>query len=72
MKRYNVNLLAHYTISDAFEPFVEAKFVRVDTWPNAGPSFIQARLASSTFASASVSTTRSSMRRSGPRLPMRS
>jgi len=42
MKRYNVNLLAHYTISDAFEPFVEAKFVRVDTrGSNAGPSFIQ-------------------------------
>src|SRR5262245_29321899 len=31
MKRYNFNLLAHYTISDAFEPFLEAKFVRVDT-----------------------------------------
>ena len=42
MKRYNFNLLAHYTISDAFEPFVEAKWVRVDTQgSNAGPSFIQ-------------------------------
>ena len=40
--RYNFNLLAHYTISDAFEPFVEAKFVRLDTsGNNAGPSFIQ-------------------------------
>jgi outer membrane receptor protein involved in Fe transport len=40
--RYNINLLAHYTISDAFEPFVEAKFVRLDTsGNNAGPSFIQ-------------------------------
>ena len=42
MKRYNFNLLAHYSISDALEPFIEAKFVRVDTrGSNAGPSFIQ-------------------------------
>ena len=42
MKRYNVNLLAHYSVSDAIEPFIEAKFVRVDTrGSNAGPSFIQ-------------------------------
>ncbi|MEA3079503.1 MAG: hypothetical protein QOF05_911, partial [Sphingomonadales bacterium] len=40
--RYNFNLLAHYTISDAFEPFIEAKWVRLDTsGNNAGPSFIQ-------------------------------
>jgi outer membrane receptor protein involved in Fe transport len=41
-KRINLNLLAHYTVSDAFEPFVEAKWVRIDsTGNNAGPSFIQ-------------------------------
>jgi outer membrane receptor protein involved in Fe transport len=41
-KRINLNLLAHYTISDAFEPFVEAKWVRLDTsGNNAGPTFIQ-------------------------------
>ena len=46
--------------SDAFEPFVEAKWNRVDTLgSNAGPSFIQGTQASSTLASASVSTTRS-------------
>ena len=40
--RINLNLLAHYTVSDAFEPFVEAKWVRLDTsGNNAGPSFIQ-------------------------------
>lgn len=40
--RYNFNLLAHFKISDAFEPFVEAKFSRIDTLgSNAGPSFIQ-------------------------------
>ena len=42
MQRYNVNLLAHYTVSDAFEPFVELKWNRVDTLgSNASPSFIQ-------------------------------
>jgi outer membrane receptor protein involved in Fe transport len=40
--RYNVNLLAHFTISDALEPFIEAKYVHVDTeGQNAGPAFIQ-------------------------------
>jgi outer membrane receptor protein involved in Fe transport len=42
MQRYNANLLAHYSFSDALEAFVEAKFVRVDIQgSNAGPSFIQ-------------------------------
>jgi outer membrane receptor protein involved in Fe transport len=40
--RYNGNLLAHYTFSDAFEIFLEAKYVRVDTiGQNSGPAFIQ-------------------------------
>jgi outer membrane receptor protein involved in Fe transport len=40
--RYNANLLAHYTFSDAFEAFVEAKYVRVDTvGQNSGPAFVQ-------------------------------
>jgi outer membrane receptor protein involved in Fe transport len=40
--RYNFNLLAHYDVSDFFQPFVEAKYVHLDTsGNNAGPSFIQ-------------------------------
>ena len=40
--RYNFNLLAHYDVSDFFQPFVEAKFVRLETrGNNAGASFIQ-------------------------------
>ena len=42
LNRINLNLLAHFTVSDAFEPFVEAKWNRVDALGNnAGPSFIQ-------------------------------
>jgi outer membrane receptor protein involved in Fe transport len=41
-ERYNFNLLAHFTVSDAFEPFIEAKWNRVNALGNnAGPSFIQ-------------------------------
>jgi outer membrane receptor protein involved in Fe transport len=41
-ERMNFNLLAHFTVSDAFEPFIEAKWNRVNTLgSNAGPSFIQ-------------------------------
>ncbi len=41
-ERMNANILAHYTVSDAFEPFIEAKFVRVNTQgQNSSPAFIQ-------------------------------
>ncbi|HEY0027927.1 MAG TPA: TonB-dependent receptor [Allosphingosinicella sp.] len=41
-ERMNFNLLAHFTVSDAFEPFIEAKWNRINTLgSNAGPSFIQ-------------------------------
>ncbi|KQZ62374.1 hypothetical protein ASD67_12540 [Sphingopyxis sp. Root1497] len=41
LKRYAVNLLAHYDVSDAFRPFVEAKYVRVDALQEGQPSFFQ-------------------------------
>lgn len=45
LERYNFNLLAHFTVSDAFEPFVEAKWNRVNALGNnAGPSFIQGQM----------------------------
>ena len=37
--RYAVNLLAHYDVSDAFKPFIEAKYVRVDASGEGQPSF---------------------------------
>jgi outer membrane receptor protein involved in Fe transport len=38
--RYSANLIAHFEISPAFEPFVEAKFVRTDVLGSAsGPFF---------------------------------
>ena len=39
--RYNVNLLAHYDVSDAFKPFIEAKYVRSDVSGEGQPSFFQ-------------------------------
>ena len=45
MQRYNFNALGHFTISDAIEPFFEAKWNRVDALgSNAGPSFIQGQM----------------------------
>jgi len=42
LNRINLNLLAHFEVSDAFDPFIEAKWNRVDALGNnAGPSFIQ-------------------------------
>ncbi len=42
VRRYNLNLLSHFKVSDAFEPFVEAKWNRVDAvGNNASPTGIQ-------------------------------
>ncbi len=42
LERFNVNLLARYEFSQAFEAFLEAKFTRIEGFGrNAGPSFIQ-------------------------------
>ncbi|WP_238475353.1 TonB-dependent receptor domain-containing protein [Sphingomonas cavernae] len=41
LDRYSVNLLGHFTVSDAFEPFIEAKYVRTDSLGSAsGPAFL--------------------------------
>ena len=49
-QRYAINLLAHYDISDAFRPYIEAKYVHVDAFGEGQPSFFQGSLKSS-FAS---------------------
>jgi outer membrane receptor protein involved in Fe transport len=41
VQRYNFNLLAHYDISEAFKPYVEAKFARIDGSAEGQPSFFQ-------------------------------
>jgi len=41
LKRYIANLVAHYDFSDAFRPFIEAKFVRVDAFAQGTPTFSQ-------------------------------
>jgi outer membrane receptor protein involved in Fe transport len=37
--RYAFNILAHYDVSDAFKPFIEAKYVRTDVSGEGQPSF---------------------------------
>ena len=39
LDRYSANLFAHLDVSDAFKPFVEAKFVHIDAVQVGGPSF---------------------------------
>ena len=40
LDRYSLNLVGHYTLSEALEPFVEAKYVRVDAiGSSTGPFF---------------------------------
>jgi outer membrane receptor protein involved in Fe transport len=42
INRYNLNLLGHYTVSDAFEPFIEAKWSHQEVaGNNASPGGIQ-------------------------------
>jgi outer membrane receptor protein involved in Fe transport len=39
VNRYTFNLLAHYDVSDAFRPFVEAKYVQIKASGEGQPSF---------------------------------
>lgn len=39
LERYSANLLAHFDISEAFKPFVEAKYVRIYANQEGQPSF---------------------------------
>jgi outer membrane receptor protein involved in Fe transport len=39
LERFSGNILAHYDVSDAFRPFVEAKYVRVDALQEGQPTF---------------------------------
>jgi outer membrane receptor protein involved in Fe transport len=41
LKRYVANLIAHYDVSDAFRPFIEAKYVRVESFNQGTPTFGQ-------------------------------
>jgi len=42
LNRYNINVLGHFTVSDAFEPFFEAKYARTEVsgTGSSGPAFI--------------------------------
>jgi outer membrane receptor protein involved in Fe transport len=37
--RYAANLIAHYDVSEAFQPFIEAKFVRTESLQEGQPTF---------------------------------
>jgi outer membrane receptor protein involved in Fe transport len=41
LKRYVANLLGHFDVSEGFKPFIEAKFVRVESYNQGGPTFAQ-------------------------------
>lgn len=41
LDRYSANLLAHFDISDALVPFIEAKYVRTDSLSFGSPAFYQ-------------------------------
>lgn len=40
-KAYSANVLAHFDVTEAFRPFIEAKYVRIDVDQESGSSFIQ-------------------------------
>jgi outer membrane receptor protein involved in Fe transport len=41
LKRYVANLIGHYDVSEAFKPFFEAKFVRVESFAQSSGTFNQ-------------------------------
>lgn len=41
LKRTSLNVFGHLAVSDAFEPFIEAKYVRTESMRYGGPAFFQ-------------------------------
>ena len=41
LDRYSFNVVSHLTLSEAFEPFIEAKYVRTESMRYGGPAFFQ-------------------------------
>ena len=41
LQRYSANVLAHYDVSDGFKPYIEAKYVRVESAQESSPTFAQ-------------------------------
>jgi outer membrane receptor protein involved in Fe transport len=41
LDRYSFNVFGHLTLSEAFEPFIEAKYVRTESMRYGGPAFFQ-------------------------------
>ena len=39
IERYNINLLGHFDVSDAFRPYFEAKYARIDALGQGTPTF---------------------------------
>jgi outer membrane receptor protein involved in Fe transport len=39
VERYGINLLGHFDVTDAFSPYVEAKYVRYDIFQQSAPTF---------------------------------
>jgi outer membrane receptor protein involved in Fe transport len=58
LKRYAANVLGHFDVSDAFRPYIEAKYVRVDSVQESTPTFAQGgaqgAAAAATYASNSA------------------
>ncbi|MBV8686472.1 MAG: TonB-dependent receptor [Alphaproteobacteria bacterium] len=63
LDRYNANLIAHFTLSPALEPFIEAKYSRTETYGSgsSGPAFI---------TGTTLGDTRERVRLDNPYLPL--
>ena len=49
LERYSLNLLGHYTVSEAFEPYIEAKYVRTKSLREGLSAFFQGSTIDGTF-----------------------
>jgi outer membrane receptor protein involved in Fe transport len=41
LERKSINVIGHFTVSDAFDPFIEAKYVQTDSLSFTSPAFFQ-------------------------------
>jgi hypothetical protein len=57
LDRYTANILAHFDVSDAFRPFIEAKYVHIQALQEGQPSFFQSSFRPSSAAVAAFAAT---------------
>lgn len=69
LQRYNANIIAHFDVSDAFKPFIEAKYARTEAFGSQSGPFFNSGQEQIESSSAALGYNRERVRLDNPYLP---